>query len=548
MTAAKALYSASLNFTVLTNQSVIEAHERFAEYQDAGVIADYSTFNDSVWQTTDEYSNVGLHFNIRKTDYFMYEKFLAIDYDTFMVRLKTYLISLFGKNALSTIREVLLDIKRIIKHKPEQVYKETIKLHLSAVRLCADFFLMISDGSEKIERLVDSMDSYADVCSMRETRQRTLAELDTYFRFNDIICEYWESELSEKDRMFYYPLYLWWQLTAVLPLRPREFILTRRKCLEIKDGRYYLYVRRNWIKGSGKKVTYKLDTDYRDERYHIPEKLGKEIEKYISCTENYRPTDIETLFIPDPHYHKWERSRADENRYLTYSNMNTILRYFYAEVVTGIYKLNVLHENPERHLNDNEIQYIHLGDTRHIALINIMQEGGTPVTAMLLAGHDGTDMAAHYYSNVTSLIECRTYRQYRKMVAGDINYHLSGTAFPYIPCKCDGIPLADGGLCISELFHDENMDDCKKAVGPNGEIGYCPVCHYYKNPRLQGFKDENIYKGQLYSDCKLLSDAVSLIREGKGCTEDLGEVFLKLNASSRSYQEYLSHKRMKEGT
>ncbi len=545
---AKQLYTTAFNFTLITNESVIEAQERFKEYQKMGVIMNDSTFNSSVWRTTDEYSNFYFRFDLSRSAYTLYRDIFDMDYNSFIVRLKVYLLSLFGKNVLSTIQYVLLDIKHIIGTAPNDVCGLTDELKLHSPRLCSSFFLLLSVDNEPAEKLVDAMDSYADLRSMQDTRQRTLAEMDTYFHFNDIINEYWQSDISNKDRMFYYPLYLWWNLTAVLPLRPREFLLIKRDCLEKRENKYYLTIRRNKLKGSGRTITYKLDSDYNDEKYCIPAKLGEEIERYITLTENCEPSEIGTLFVRDPHYTKLRLPQSIQAKgYFSYGNMYTVLRSFYAEVISGIYGLSVLYDNPERHLLDNELQFIHLGDTRHIALINLMQEGGTPVTAMLLAGHDGANMAAHYYSNISNLIECRTYRQYRKMITGDVHYKLSGTVSIPGLSKYEGVNLEDGGICLSSTFAEGDIADCIKVIGSNGEIGYCPDCKFYRNYRAKDFCEEDMYKGQLFADCKMLADTVSLVRQGKGCTEDLGEVFMRLNASSRSYQDYLYHKKLKEG-
>ena len=47
--------------------------------------------------------------------------------------------------------------------------------------------------------------------------------------------------------------------------------------------------------------------------------------------------------------------------------------------------------------DDHEINFIHIGDTRHIAMINLIAEGASPVTAMLLAGHDNITTSSHYF-------------------------------------------------------------------------------------------------------------------------------------------------------
>ena len=159
--------------------------------------------------------------------------------------------------------------------------------------------------------------------------------------------------------------------------------------------------------------------------YQIPAQLANEVLGYINLTNNKGFSNLDTLFIPDVHYRKWEHSKSHRNRYFTYVNLCTVLRYFYNEVIVGKYRLKVVEVPVEGHLAHGTINRIHLGDTRHLALINIIAEGGTPVIAMVLAGHDQINTAAHYYSNIATLIECKTYAQYRKMIKGNIVYAIS---------------------------------------------------------------------------------------------------------------------------
>ena len=223
--------------------------------------------------------------------------------------------------------------------------------------------------------------------------------------------------------------------------------------------------------------------------------------------------------------------------------MNTILRCFYKEVICEKYGLRIKGEYTGGHLADGEIGYIHLGDTRHIALINIIQEGGTPLTAMLLAGHSDMNTASHYYSNLTNLIECKTYRKYRRYICGETQYQISTGAM--IPETRECQPLSDGGRCYSEHFKAGSIVDCMSAIGENGEIGYCPTCQYYRKGGTSYFGSDDIYKRQMKDDCTALRDAIAIVRQGKGCVEDIGEALLKLRASSISYENYLMEKKLK---
>lgn len=543
---AEDLFTASINITDLDNLAIENAKTCFVVFQNDGVIKKKCRFEDDVWFTTNEYANIGLHFKFNRFSYSQYQNIFHLDFDEFILYVKAYLTLFFGKNALDTLQTLLLDLRHIIGYDLEGVQTADPGLTIHFPAYCADFFAMLpgADDNDELETLMHAMEVYRErwlSSNSCEKNQRVLADFDTYFRFDDIMKDFWRSPLSNDERLFYYPLYLWWEITGVLPLRPREFLLTERKCLAKDiDGNYSLHLRRNQLKGSGRSISYKISDDYIVETYNIPQTLGREIERYLTLTEEHGNTDLNTLFVTDPHYMKWGQHKRSDSRYLTYVNMNTILRYFYRDIIAGKHKLHVLQETKNQHLADNEIGRIHLGDTRHIALINIMQEGGTPVTAMLLAGHDNMITASHYYSNVENLIESKTYRMHRKMISGDNQYHLD--ILSQQSRNGHGKPLRDGGECVSPAYQSGKIDDCLDSTGANGEIGYCPTCKHYRN--AGGYDaSEDIYKRNLYNDCVLLTQAVEIIRKGQGSTEDLGEALLRFRSSSLSYQEYLLSKR-----
>lgn len=273
--------------------------------------------------------------------------------------------------------------------------------------------------------------------------------------------------------------------------------------------------------------------------------LTKIIENYIIETDKYEHTAIDTLFVTDPHYRKWGQHKHSDSRFLTYMNMNTILKYFFKEIVHEKYGYTIVYDNGEVDHENKEIRYIHLGDTRHIAFINLMQEGATPVTAMLLGGHTNIEMASHYYSNVTQFIECQTYRQYRKCICGDVEYKLSHA--DTLPPADEFKLLSDGGICYSSQYQNGSISDCINVSGPNGEIGYCPKCVYYRKQGTSYFSSDDIYKRHIEEDSKTLFLAVQSVMEGKGNTENINEAILKLNSSNYSYKAYLLEKYVHEG-
>ena len=222
--------------------------------------------------------------------------------------------------------------------------------------------------------------------------------------------------------------------------------------------------------------------------------------------------------------------------------MNCVMRYFFQYVVKNKYGFKIIYDREIKHLEEGCINYIYLGDTRHLALINIIAEGGTPVVAMMLAGHDNMAMSAHYYSNITSLIECRTYKQYRKVLKGNVTYEISKKGHTPLNIK-EFATLDDGGRCYSQSFINFNYSECKKVSGPNGEIGYCPYCVFYrKGSKKDFFNGDDIYRRRIEDDCKHLEHVVKQVRLVKGNSEDILQAMLRLQNSSYNYQQYCEEK------
>ena len=548
LNSAEKLFSSSLNFMEMNAISVDSAKERFLAYKDAGVIKEHCTFEDDIWRTTNEYANVGLYFDFNRFAYRKYEPVFGIPFHQFKEYTKAFAVSIFGKNVLDSIENTLLDIKHLLDIDYDDVCLENPDLKIYSSNRMEDFIsLLITDENEdKLNRLTVALHTYECVRSSKDDNQRVLAPFDSYLDFSEIMEEFWNSSLSKEDRIFYYPLYVWWNLTAIIPLRPREFLLLERNCLsqDPKTGKYVLTIRRTQLKGgqNGER-SHKIIDAYLSVPQPVPDRIGKLISTYIQETEQYENTELNTLFVTDPHYKKWGQKKHNDSRFLTYTNMNTILRYFYKEVIEGKYGYRIYYNNEDIDHENKEIHYIHLGDARHIAFFNLMEEGATPVTAMLLGGHTNIEMASHYYSNVVSFIECKTYRQYRKMINGDAQYKLS--RIKKLPPVGVPVVLSDGSLCYSPHFKNRTEKDCLQAIGPNGEIGHCEECTFHRKNGLSYFSGDDIYKRHIEHDCKILLYAVQSVMENKGNVENIQEAILNLNTSKYSYQSYLKEKHLR---
>jgi len=222
---------------------------------------------------------------------------------------------------------------------------------------------------------------------------------------------------------------------------------------------------------------------------------------------------------------------------------------FYYNIIQGKRGYNIVEvaDNNPAGLTDNEMEMIHLGDTRHIAMINIILEGGTPTMTMELAGHSDISMSSHYYSNISTLIECKTYSMYRKALGGT-DQMIIGENYYDADFKAGRfVELENGAKCYSPRFYEGEISDCINASGSCGEIGYCFGCLYYRRNGL-GFFSENvdIYKIQIEKDCEYLKTMLNKYRLGLGYEEDIRQALLKIQSSSMTYRKYYMQKLLYE--
>lgn len=524
---------------------VHQAKDYFHDYVEKGIILTLD-FEAYKWQTTNEYANISFLFNINRFQYKrVYESLFGIEYETFVDYLKSFIVLSMDQHVLISLQRFLRDIKRLVKETKQNILEDVYNIKITSPTLCIDFFSSLPCYETLImNQFLEQLDNLITIqYELKPRQQRQLAQFQSYFAFNDILKDFWEQQLPDEERLFYYPLYLWWQITAVIPLRPREFLLTQRDCLFEKNDKYYLTLRRNNLKGKEKGVSHKIAEDYYLTTYEIPEKLALTIQHYLDLTKGLASTKLDTLFVTETHYKRWERKTGINNRFLTYTNLNTILKYFFNEVVSERYGYQVHYLNPPNRLKDNEINFIHIGDTRHIAMINLIAEGSSPVTAMLLAGHDNVMTSSHYFSNLSQFIECRSYQVYRKLTSSQTTYEISKTQRKYTIGKAY-VELNNKGRCYSPRYAQSDFSDCLKVISSHAELGACTSCPFYRKAGKDYFSMDKSFKKSVDQEAMLVDQAIKRVRQGKGHVEEIGEALLKLSTVSHSYQEYLAAKQV----
>jgi hypothetical protein len=522
-------------------------------YVSQGVILD-GDLGDGCFLTSDELSHVRFSFqNILEEDYQKnWADFFELPFNTFRLYLECSVIFLLGKRVLAALRSLVLDLKTLISMNSSSIHLKMDSLPFTHPHLVVDVLLSLpvpDVNSAARDSIIATIEESAEV---RRGVRRDLPDFKSILTFGTVLDDFWANTTPD-EKLFYFPVCLWWKITSILPSRPREYLVTPRDCIRLSaDGEWYLTLRKNKLKGRSGQVRYKISEDYYVRDYPVPAQLAALVNEYISLTACYASTELDTLLIPDPHYILNGRSKNKQNRYYTYTNLRCALRLFLHNIVQEKYGITVVDERtPEAYPDEidgipitkgSTIRAPQLGDTRHISLVNMIAEGVQPLAAMELAAHVNPRQTFHYAANLDTYLRCATYRAYmdRKYASSPFTFNPAAVTMSF----SENTPFTelDEGFCYSERFLNDSVEDCIRVYGPHSELGWCQRCPYFrsKTPSLL-VNDTSRYLLDVEEDWALLTATIDSYRKNiLGKDEDLFQVLLRAQSSLNVFQNTLS--------
>lgn len=506
-------YSRYLSVNELDNETLKKAKNVFHYYIEQKVIVKGS-FDDNEWIVTDEKSKIKIRFDYDDAVYETHaQKWIECSSNCYRETIKTYIIFLMGSRALNTLRSLAGRFRDVARSNyPEDQGFEEDSYHI------AEMLRLIPGTSQIRDCVIDFLDECYENFSKKKVSPRKLMDFPAYFKFNDALSAFWAGA-DELLRLYYFPIYLWWNLTAILPLRVNEFLLLPEDCIHLNGEEFFITVRRTKLKGIGKQMTYKVDGDYEKKSYPLSEMLAKSILWYKSKTKAEEKPPIDALFCLGPY--KLRRKSA-------------------AQKIFNYVCLDHLKEDLYRDELPQGTPKIKFGDTRHIAMMNLIISGDSPRMCMELAGHANIGISSHYYANMTSLIECATYELYRKNRKGTAARVVGKRFYSLEPTE--NMVRMKHGWCGSLKRKNFQIDDCILSVNSLGEIGDCESCRYFRRD-LQGtqvdFFDTDHSKNKVKADSWFLMQMFEAVRKGIGYPEDIQQAILRLQSSSNHYKECL---------
>ena len=482
----------------LDESALHKSKQIFLDYQTRGVILPGCNFADSKWELTDEKKTVGFSFNVDRDAYAANAPAWACcNDDAYINAVKTYAAMHLGTRILPTIQSEIR-ILCSLPNKPLQAITASCE-HAGSV---VDFLRLLPGSSLERDSLVDAFERAMSLYP--QSNKRNLAPFRDYIRFNDTMSTFWKNA-DTTTKILYFPIYLWWNLSGILPIRPTEFLLIPRKCLSQVNGKYILTIRRTNLKKGLLRVFYSIEMDYKKVSYEIPQFLAEEILFYLFNTRKMPQPSVDSLFIP-----------VANQSYFSYTAARSLLCSFLAE-----------------HLDDGTS--IHLGDTRHLSMISLILSGNSAEMCKRLADQENVMVAANYFSNLESVLQSCV-MELISLKNGI--FTLNGNHEYRITAPLNVVKVKDG-YCDSQQVREGLFYDCTASYSLESGIGSCSSCVHF-HPDTPGFHVEMQNKAgeTLGQDIRYLVHTLDDIRAGTGKKQTLDEILTKLRTDITLYSHF----------
>ncbi|MEC5238672.1 tyrosine-type recombinase/integrase [Bacillus mycoides] len=370
--------------------------DRINSLKDMGVNLTAEASNNR-WNIYDEYFSQ-THFVDFSFDSFSSKKF---DMDQFILLLKSWLIlHLEDGNSFQHLTRKIRKVKdALILSKGFNLEAiDEFELHYfsknlkpSTLQGKASFLLEFLDFCQDLilpEEYLELILRYYQI--QRLTAIRKLPSSQDVLKFSLIVEVYFSNEEIDKEYLDYYPIYLWWNLTNIIPIRINEFCNLKFDCLNFNKEGYFLSLPRS-KNLRNRKMAY--------DKILISDKISNSIELYQQKIYSVKPS--KTLLQTS------STVRNIKPEIFNYRNFRSLLDKFYREIVCGKYGLKLLENSSGPHTQSpyNIHRKIRPNDTRHFAFLNLMLQGYHPSEIARLGGHNSVYSQMTYHNHLEYWID-----------------------------------------------------------------------------------------------------------------------------------------------
>jgi hypothetical protein len=280
--------------------------------------------------------------------------------------------------------------------------------------------------------------------------------------FDDIVNDYFK-KFPPDQTIEFLPIMVWWLLTTVIPMRPSEFLLIQKDCLEIKDGYrspYRITVPRIKNESDSPDFVIRYDSlEIDSDTYNLINKSIKQIESLGTDSPFLFPVELLTIFRK----HKVKK----KNRRINRRDFDLLKKKFYEKIVEGIY-------------GKYDLEKIKSGDTRHFAIINMCLQGFNMLSIARMAGHKEIDTQFSYYSHAEHFAQSSVYRIAQRKLESKISSNIAGGIIGwkrYIYDKGKSRTINNKEDIVGRVQYGDCTEH--KDIFPNNCIESCEFCSKY---------------------------------------------------------------------
>ncbi|WP_107936550.1 hypothetical protein [Ureibacillus chungkukjangi] len=284
----------------------------------------HNEFNDNVWRCENlqnhSFFNINFFYITKKNK-------KDLNLSKYQYSLKSWAFSLLERHYnLSSIHKKIKKVKDALK---ESNFFDLDKLE----DFKQNFFSYKLTERTKYDR-ASALDEYLSYTELQIDEAYMLIILETYhsnsnykvtlrtipsskdtLKFSLIIEDYFNKNQSADMYLKYYPIYLWWNLTNIIPLRISEFCLIPHNCINEIDEEYFITLPRS---------KNKFDPTLRWDQLWIPKDLAKSILEYKVRTKDLGFS--KTLL-----YYSTEKYGIRKKEFLTFSNEKDAYAFLYKD-------------------------------------------------------------------------------------------------------------------------------------------------------------------------------------------------------------------------
>jgi len=324
-------------------------------------------------------------------------------------------------------------------------------------------------------------------------KNRELPNYETILDFHYSMKEFEERSNSYEKEKFY-PVILWWKITSLIPMRPKEFCLLKYHCTFKKNNEYFLKIPRTKIKA---KSNSELDVE---NTIRINKEIYESIEEYKHSIPSNLIGEYLFSYQIQMRFFTTRKNSARRVDVLPPDRLHFLLSKYYKDVM-GWDKNDFVKIKK----NDRVVRnYVTPGDTRHFSICNLMLQGINPLSIAKMAGHVRLATQRNYWGHLEYFVESFVYILTSKNRVNRLEKDLSKGIFSFMdkmdeskifsPEDFEYLQKVEYGFCKNDKFPENCPGECR----------YCDFYFFYPKDYEEGIKwlqdDSDLLEQQLTTE------------------------------------------------